>query len=200
MATGKQVVRRMIEKGRLEAFTDAIIAIAATIMVLELAAPDEVSVAALLSQWSVLVAYIISFSMIYIVWLNHYRALKKVEAISVKVFFINGIWLFFLTLVPFATAWVGKHPDDTLPEALYVAVLFLWSLMYQILDNQLVKENPQIELDSTNGIKLRAAMYLGYLLAFVLSFIKPVLCMVVIIVVLVIITVHFLSIKKAVRK
>ena len=114
----------MIEKGRLEAFTDAIIAIAATIMVLELAAPDEVS----------------------------------------------------------------------------VAVLFLWSLMYQILDNQLVKENPQIELDSTNGIKLRAAMYLGYLLAFVLSFIKPVLCMVVIIVVLVIITVHFLSIKKAARK
>ena len=122
------------------------------------------------------------------------------EAISVKVFFINGIWLFFLTLVPFDTAWVGKHPDDTLPEALYVAVLFLWSLMYQILDNQLVKENPQIELDSTNGIKLRAAMYLGYLLAFVLSFIKPVLCMVVIIVVLVIITVHFLSIKKAARK
>ena len=186
----------MIEKGRLEAFTDAIIAIAATIMVLELAAPDEVSAAALFSQWSVLVAYIISFSMIYIVWLNHYRAFKKVEVISVKAFFINGIWLFFLTLVPFATAWVGKHPNDTLPEALYVTVLFLWSLMYQILDNLLVKENPQAELDSTNEKELRIPMYAGYLLAFALSFIKPILCMVVIMVVLVIITVHFLSVKK----
>ena len=186
----------MIEKGRLEAFTDAIIAIAATIMVLELATPDEVSLSALLSQWPVFLAYVISFSMIYMVWLNHYSAFKKVEEISVKVFFLNGIWLFCLTLVPFATAWVGQNPNDTLPEALYVSVLFLWSAMYQIMDNQIVKENPEASIDSTNELRLRIPMYCGYLLALVFAFIKPIISLIVILFVLIVIAVHFLAQKK----
>ncbi|CIY69096.1 membrane protein [Streptococcus pneumoniae] len=186
----------MIDKGRLEAFTDAIIAIAATIMVLELAAPNEVTITSLISQWSIFLAYVNSFAMIYIIWLNHYRSFKKASQISVKTFIINGIWLFFLTLVPFATSWVGKYPNDTLPELLYAVVLLLWSVMYQILDNQIVKDNPDSKIDSTNKLSLRIPMYCGYILAIILAFIKPVLCLIVILWILILITIHFLVVRK----
>lgn len=69
----------MIDKKRLEAFTDAIMAIAATIMVLELKVPQEITIEGLLSQWSIFLSYLISFLLIYIMWLNHYKSFKKLK-------------------------------------------------------------------------------------------------------------------------
>ena len=88
-------------KERLVAFTDAIIAIAATIMVLELVTSEDTTLQGLLSQWPVFIAYLTSFDLIYLVWLNHHNAFQKIEHVTIRIFVLNGIWTFFLTLVPF---------------------------------------------------------------------------------------------------
>lgn len=104
-------MNRNISKSRLEAITDGIIAIAATIMVLELHTPVTNDWAGLLEERTTLVAYLISFFMIYIVWRMHHDLFRAAEAISRRAFLYNGIWIFFLTLVPFTTGWVGPAPD-----------------------------------------------------------------------------------------
>lgn len=117
-----------MNKARLEAFTDAIIAIAATIMVLELKVPAQATLQGLLSEWQVLLAYVISFIFIYVVWFSHHNIFKKAKTITARTFIYNGIWLFLLTLVPFTTRWVGSNVNATFPEFLYVLVLLLWSI------------------------------------------------------------------------
>lgn len=171
-----------INKERLVAFTDAIIAIAATIMVLELVTPEDTSIQGLLSQWPTFVAYLISFDLIYLVWLNHHNAFQKIDHVTPGVFVWNGIWTFFLTLVPFATRWVGEHPNDTLPEFLYILVLFVWSLMFQLMDNRIIKDFPGTKPDTTNNMKIRLPMYLGYAVAMITSFFVPIATLILILV------------------
>ena len=89
---------RFVAEERLVAFTDAIIAIAATIMVLELVTPEDTSIHGLLSQWPTFVAYLISFDLIYLVWLNHHNAFRKIDHVTPGVFIWNGIWTFFLPI------------------------------------------------------------------------------------------------------
>lgn len=177
-----------ISKDRLAALTDGIIAIAATIMVLELVTPEDVSLRGLLSQWPVFIAYLNSFVMIYLVWLNHHNAFKKIEEVSIGIFFWNGIWLFILTLVPFATRWVGEHPNETLPEFLYILILLLWSLMFQFMDNQIMKDYPDVQADVTNSKVIRIPLYGGFILALVLSFVRPILCLILVLIVVIVLT------------
>ena len=102
-----------MNKARLEAFTDAIIAIAATIMVLELQIPKEPTFRGLLGEWQTLLAYVISFVYIYVVWFSHHNIFKKATVITTRTFLYNGVWLFLLTLVPFTTKWVGSETQAT---------------------------------------------------------------------------------------
>ena len=178
-----------INKERLVAFTDAIIAIAATIMVLELVTPEDTTLQGLLSQWPVFIAYLTSFDLIYLVWLNHHNAFQKIEHVTICIFVLNGIWTFFLTLVPFTTRWVGEHPNDTLPEFLYVFIMFAWSLMFQIMDNQILKDFPGTKPDVTNNRKVRILLYLAYAAAMIVSFFAPIASLIMILVIVVILTV-----------
>jgi uncharacterized membrane protein len=176
-------------KERLVAFTDAIIAIAATIMVLELVTPEDTTLQGLLSQWPVFIAYLTSFDLIYLVWLNHHNAFQKIEHVTIRIFVLNGIWIFFLTLVPFTTRWVGEHPNDTLPEFLYVFIMFAWTLMFQIMDNQILKDFPGTKPDVTNNRKVRIPLYLAYAAAMIVSFFAPIASLIMILVIVVILTV-----------
>ena len=142
----------MIDKKRLEAFTDAIMAIAATIMVLELKVPQEITIEGLLSQWSIFLSYLISFLLIYIMWLNHYKSFKKVESVSVLLFFINGLWILIMTLVPFITSFVGNQPNNTLSEVLYACMLLLWEIIDHIMDRQILKENGDLQREERNTL------------------------------------------------
>lgn len=178
-----------IDKDRLAAFTDAIVAIAATIMVLELAAPEDATMNGLLSQWPTFVAYLVSFNLIYLTWLNHHNAFKKIDHVTTGVFVWNGIWTFFLTLVPFATKWVGEHPYDVAPEALYVVVLFAWSLAFQLMDNRIAKDFPEVGRDATNRAGVRALMYLRYAVALAVAFFAPIAALMLILVTNVVLTV-----------
>lgn len=160
-----------MNKGRLEAFTDAIVAIAATIMVLELKTPLTNDLNGIMVVWPTFLAYVISFIMIYVVWYSHHNLFQKAENITRKTYLINGLWVFFLTMVPFTTGWVGSSPDAMLPEVIYAANLLLWSAAFHLLDHQILKDNPDAERDSSTMLFDRAVMYGGYTVGILLAFI-----------------------------
>ena len=162
------------------ALTDGIVAIAATIMVLELAVPQTITIDSLLSQFPILYSYFISFFLIYLSWRSHHNAFEKAEVINSKIFILNGIWIFFITLVPFATGLIGNAPNETLSSAIYALVLILWISTFQFLDIEITKANPNAHKDETRDNKIRALLFGGYFLALIAAFLMPFLTVVII--------------------
>ena len=118
-------------KTRLEAFSDGVIAIILTIMVLELKVPKEPTVAALGHLWPVYFAYALSFANVFLMWLSHHEILESVRSVSYTVLAVNGILLFTMSLVPFATAFAGEgHWTEPVPVALYGLVMFSTALAF----------------------------------------------------------------------
>ena len=169
-----------IDKDRLIAFTDAVIAIAATIMVLELVNPHVPTLEGLATQWPTFLAYLNSFAMIYLVWFKHNNLFHKFENVSMRVFYMNGAWLFFLTLVPFATGWIGEFPFAPIPESSYALILLLWTLSFELLDRQIIKENPYLERDYYHKPKFRMFEYIGFIIAMIMALIVPIHCLTII--------------------
>ena len=119
--------------GRLEAFSDGVIAVIITIMVLELKAPEEVEWHALRPMLPTLLAYVLSFVFLGIYWNNHHHLLHVTERISGGVMWANLHLLFWLSLVPFVTAWMGEHEESPVPAAAYGAVLLMCGIAFTIL-------------------------------------------------------------------
>lgn len=186
-----------MNKGRLEAFTDAIIAIAATIMVLELHVPKVNTFNGLIEEWPTFLAYIVSFSFIYVVWYSHQSLFNKAKVVSMRTYALNGVWLFILSLIPFSTRWIGEAPNAAFPEFFYALNLFLWSLLFQIMDRQILRDNPGAKGDLSNSFSYRALLYGGYVLAMVCSFFSPILCLIVLTLTSILLTVRlFIVVKK----
>ena len=161
--------------GRLEAFSDGVIAIIITIMVLELKEPQGDDVAALRSLVPVLGSYVLSFIYVAIYWNNHHHLLHACERINGAIMWANMHLLFWLSLIPFVTAWVGNHRDASLPAALYGVVLLMAGVAYVIMERQMVRENgPQSMLAEAVGRDRKGVLSLaGYLTAIVLAFVSP---------------------------
>src|SRR6187399_1099316 len=119
--------------GRMEAFSDAVIAILITIMVLELEVPHETTWAALRELRPVLLSYVMSFVYLGIYWNNHHHMFQAVDRVSGKVLWANSHLLFWLSLVPFATAWLGDSHSAPLPTAVYGVMLISAAVAYTIL-------------------------------------------------------------------
>ncbi|MHC5216927.1 TMEM175 family protein [Enterococcus sp. LJL128] len=128
-----------MSKTRIEAFTDAVIAIIMTILVLELLPPDSDTWAALYQIGHKIFIYIISFIMLAIYWNNHHHMFQMVHRISGRVLWANNFFIFSLTLMPFATAWVGDYLDSLVPELVYGLVVLLADFAYFILMRELMK-------------------------------------------------------------
>ncbi|MFC0351291.1 TMEM175 family protein [Undibacterium danionis] len=135
-------------KGRLEAFSDGVIAIIITIMVLELKVPHGESIEALLPLIPVFFSYVLSFVYIGIYWNNHHHMLHATHHISAGNLWANLHLLFWLSLIPFATGWMGENHFSAGPTALYGVILFMsavayWMLQYSIIcaasDNAVIK-------------------------------------------------------------
>ena len=122
-----------MRKGRLEAFSDAIIAIIMTIMVLELAAPAGSDLPSLSPLLPKLLTYALSFIFLAIYWVNHHHLFQAVERVNGAVLWANIGLLFWLSLVPFVTAWAGDNAAAPVPVAVYGAVLILAAIAYFIL-------------------------------------------------------------------
>jgi uncharacterized membrane protein len=120
-------------KTRLEAFSDGVVAIIITIMVLELKPPHAPTPAALFQLAPVFLSYVLSFVVVAIVWVNHHHLLHTVDHVSGRILWLNNHLLFWLSLVPFITAWIGESHLSPLPVALYGLVLFCSGAAFDLL-------------------------------------------------------------------
>ncbi len=125
-------------KGRLEAFSDGVIAVIITIMVLEMKPPHGTELSALVPVWPVFVSYVLSFIYVGIYWNNHHHLMHAVHKVDGRVMWANLHLLFWLSLFPFMTGWMGENHFDTVPVALYGAVLFMAAIAYTILVRVLI--------------------------------------------------------------
>ena len=128
-----------MEKNRLEAFSDGVIAVIITIMVLELKVPHGAGLAALAPLWPVFLSYVLSFVFIGIYWNNHHHMFKLIESVNGAVLWANLHLLFWLSLVPFSTGWMGENHFEQVPTVLYGFNLLLCAAAYTILQATLIR-------------------------------------------------------------
>src|SRR5215475_532753 len=127
-----------MSKGRMEAFSDGVLAVVITIMVLELKMPHGATPAALRPLIPVLLSYVLSFVYVGIYWNNHHHLLHATQRVNGPTLWANLHLLFWLSLIPFTTAWVGEHYLDSWPVAVYGVVLLLAGVAYYILTKALI--------------------------------------------------------------
>lgn len=130
-----------MNKTRLEAFSDGVLAIIITIMVLEIKVPHEVSFSALKPILPVFLSYVLSFIYVGIYWNNHHHMMHTVKQISGGILWANLHLLFWLSMIPFATAWIGENHFAPIPMMLYGIVLLLCALAYFILQYLILKKH-----------------------------------------------------------
>lgn len=170
-----------MDKGRLEAFTDGVIAVIITIMVLELKPPHEATLHALAGNSHVFLAYVLSFIYVGIYWNNHHHMMHAVEHVDGKVMWANLFFLFWLSLFPFTTAWLNEAEPvpASLPTALYGVVLLMTALSWLPLQRFLIAVNGGPDstlaaaLDGPGSWKEKVSPIL-YLIAIVLAFFAPI--------------------------
>jgi uncharacterized membrane protein len=134
-----------VTRGRLEAFSDAVIAIVMTIMVLELVPPDGTALEDLVPLWPVFLAYVLSFANLAIYWNNHHHLLQAARTVSGRVLWANMLLLFWLSLVPFGTAWIGDSQLAAMPVAVYGVILIMAAISYFFLVRALIAAPGQTE-------------------------------------------------------
>jgi len=127
-----------MSKTRLEAFSDGVLAIIITIMVLELTAPHEATLAALRPLVPTLLSYVLSFTFVGIYWCNHHHLLQAIKHVDGRVLWANLHLLFWLSLIPFVAGWMGETNFASLPVALYGTVMLLAAVAYFILAHSLI--------------------------------------------------------------
>lgn len=128
-----------MNKSRIEAFSDGVLAIIITIMVLEIKVPHGQDLADLKPLIPVFLSYILSFIYIGIYWNNHHHMMHTVQHVTGKVLWANLHLLFWLSLIPFATGWMGENNFNTIPMALYGCILLMAAIAYFILQTRIIK-------------------------------------------------------------
>lgn len=163
-----------MSKGRLEAFSDGVLAIIITIMVLELHPPEEASLAAFVPVLPKIFGYLLSFVYIGIYWNNHHHLLQAAKSVNGSILWANMHLLFWLSLIPFVTSWMGEH-FATIPIAFYGMVLWLAGLAYYILARTLISHHGTDSVIANaigKDVKGIRSLYI-YTAAVVLSFFAP---------------------------
>lgn len=162
-------------KTRLEAFSDGVLAIVITIMVLELKVPHAATLAELTPLWPVFLSYVLSFIYVGIYWNNHHHMLHMVHKVSGGVLWANLHLLFWLSLIPFVTGWMGENHFAAAPTALYGVVLLMAAIAYWILQQTiLANEGPDCALAVAVGKDFKGKISpVIYAAAIGLAFVSP---------------------------
>jgi len=161
-------------KGRLEAFSDGVLAIIITIMVLELKVPEGADIAALFPLLPVFVSYVLSFVFLGIYWNNHHHMLQAAQHVNGRVLWANLHLLFWLSLIPFVTGWMGENEFVALPVALYGAIMWMAGFAYYVLARALIAchvEDSALVTALGQGFKEKASLVL-YTIAIALSIVN----------------------------
>jgi len=158
---------------RIEAFSDGVIAIIITIMVLDIKAPKSASIEAWRSNIPLLFAYTLSFITLAIFWNNHHHLLKATKYVSSAVMWANMYLLFWLSLIPIVTAWFGQNINQKWPVILYSFIALMCGTAYFILTKVIVKANPDNDLQNVIlSSKKEIISFSLYLLALIFAFIN----------------------------
>jgi uncharacterized membrane protein len=167
----------IVGKGRLEAFSDGVLAVIITIMVLELHAPHEPGLEALLEEAPPFLAYVLSFVFIGIYWNNHHHMFHAVDRVNGGIMWANSFLLFWLSLVPFVTDWMGENHFAAVPVAVYGVVLLMSAIAYYVLQSLIIREQgPHSKLRRLLGNDWKGRLSpLLYLAGIVLAFLNPAL-------------------------
>jgi TMEM175 potassium channel family protein len=166
--------QREMSPARLEAFSDGVLAVIITIMVLELRPPDGVEFDALQKLTAPLLIYVLSFTFIGIYWNNHHHLLRATRRISGGVMWANLHLLFWLSLIPVVTAWVGDHHESKLPAAAYGFIGLMAAIAFTILTITISNVNKDTAINEALGSDLKGRMSLAlYALGMALAFIQP---------------------------
>jgi uncharacterized membrane protein len=162
-----------MDKTRLEAFSDGVMAILITIMVLELRIPADGSWEALRPLRPIFLAYVLSFVNLGIYWNNHHHMFKAVDKVNGRILWANSHLLFWLSLLPFATAWMGENHFAPVPTATYGVVLIAAAVAYTILAWALVASgaNPRLAQAIGRDLKGKLSIVL-YVMAIGLAFVN----------------------------
>ncbi len=131
-----------MSKGRLEAFSDGVLAIIITIMVLELRPPEGTTLESLRPLVPVFISYVLSFAVVGIYWNNHHHLFQAVRAVNGRVLWANLLVLFSLSLLPFGSAWMGEHSFASVPVAVYGVILLGAAMAYFVLVQALLRAQP----------------------------------------------------------
>lgn len=161
-----------MNRSRLEAFSDGVLAIVVTIMVLELKAPQGFHIDELKQVAPIFLSYILSFLYVSIYWINHHHLLNAAKKVDGKILWANLHWLFWMSLIPFFTSWLGKSPWAGEPCALYGVILLICAIAYNILQRQVIKmavENSKLVRSIGNDFKGKFSI-LSYAVASWISF------------------------------
>lgn len=161
-----------MNKARLEAFTDAIVAIIVTVLVLELPKPADYSLDALLVNWKSYLAYMAAFFLIVGVWYQHHNLYKHADTISRPAFWVNAIWMLLQSFIPYLSSWMGEYPDHTLPIAIFVILCILWTFSYRLMYHVLKKDNPAMP---PYPWRITLAYIISMLIILLISFYAPLL-------------------------
>lgn len=164
-----------MSKNRMEAFSDGVIAIIITVMVLELKTPQEATLAALRPLVPVLLCYVLSFVFLGIYWSNHHHLLHAIAHVDGRVLWANLHLLFWLSLIPFVTAWMGENRFATWPVAFYGVVLLCAAVAYFILTRALIALHGRDSVLATAVGRDRKGKIsiVAYLAAIPLAFVNP---------------------------
>jgi uncharacterized membrane protein len=164
-----------MDRDRLTAFTDGVIAVIITILVLELRAPQGTDLHALLDQWPFFLSYLLSFIYVGLYWNNHHHFFQLTPMVNGAILWANLHLLFWLSLVPFATSWVGENGFAAGPAAAYGVVLLMCAIAFYIMERVIVRaQGADSPLQRAIGIDLKGKLSpILYLSGIALAFYAP---------------------------
>jgi uncharacterized membrane protein len=168
------MAQRKANVERLGAFSDAVFAVIMTIMVLELKSPEQPTVAALLPLWPTALSYVVSYTFIAIVWMNHHHLLRFTDEPTPRLIWINFAHLFMISLVPFSTAWVARTRLATVPVFVYAAVFVMVELAYLQFERHAMAQASDEEIShrTLRLAKMRSCFAFGLFLTAMLVSLK----------------------------
>ncbi len=134
-----------MEKNRLEAFSDGVLAIIITIMVLELSRPAGDGLSDLLELAPTICSYVLSFAFVAIYWVNHHLILHDAETVNIGILWCNMVWLLVMSFIPFCTSWVGTYPMSWTPVSLYFADMAAAAITFHLMHYLIACEAGQRE-------------------------------------------------------
>lgn len=166
-----------LSPARLEAFSDGVLAIIITITVLELRIPEGYAFSSLQSLIPLFIAYVISFHTIGTYWNNHHHLLRATKHVSAGIMWANINLLFWLSLIPFCTGWLGMHYTQHAPTVVYAAVLLLCALSYTVLQSEVIKHASKREKleNALRSSRKGTISLVCYAAAFIAGFYYPII-------------------------